>query len=502
MLAIRMKFLAGRFHATPWGHHVNEGVVEYPPSLWRLLRSLVATFYRVFPERAHENNGDNETVTLLKSLLEKLSVPPEFCLPKASVAHTRHYDQANNSVKFFDTFISVNQKDEIVWLWRDVELADSEREMLAELLASLGTFGRSESWCEAKLLSEEETRLILDEESGNFKLNSKPSEANSSLNGMETMRLLLPDINTNTEELFNTLLIETSAMRKQKQLEPTGSRWVTYTRPANILQPRRTTPIQEKKQRLYTTARFALSSAVLPLVTDAMPFAEMTRFALSHNRAGNSYSPALTGKTKDGVPLEGHEHAHFFVTDEDADGRLDHLTVYAPCSFNRDDVEAFGQLRSVKRYGNLPNVRTVLLGLGDREDFEDVPIFKSSKRWRSVTPFSLPRFANRGGGKPPRPRDTPEGQLKRELRNRNLPEPISITPVYGYSENQLRVENIQDTKPRFRWLEFHTRRLRKDTEGYGLAGFEIEFAESIAGPISLGFGCHFGLGLFMPVVSR
>lgn len=490
MLAIRMRFLAGRFHATPWGHHVNEGVVEYPPSLWRLLRSLVATFYRVFPRRAHESDGDNEAVSQLKSILAKLSTPPEYRLPSATVAHTRHYDQANDGVKFFDTFVSVNPKDDLLWLWRDVVLDEKEREALAGLLAVLGTFGRAEAWCEAELLSEEEVLSLMEESSDAFKLNSQPVMANASLAGLETMRLLLPNAGANADELFETLKIETAAMRKQKHLEPKGSRWVTYTRPRNILQPRCYKLTGAKRERQYTVARFALSSSVLPLVTDAMPFAEMARFALSHCRAGNSYSPALMGKTKDGVPLVGHEHAHFFVTDEDEDGRLDHLTVYAPCGFNRDDVEALGQLSSVKRYKNLPNVRTVLLGLGEKEDFNGVSVFKTAKHWRSVTPFSLPRFANRGGGKPPRPRDLPEAQLVRELKNRGLPEPIKIGRVNSYKT---------DKRPQFRWLEFHTRRLRKETEGHGLAGFEIEFQKEESGPIAVGFGCHFGLGLFMPV---
>jgi CRISPR-associated protein Csb2 len=489
MLAIRMRFLAGRFHATPWGHHVNEGVVEYPPSLWRLLRSLVATFYRVFPARAHENGGHNDSVLQLKGILAKLSAPPEFRLPNAAVAHTRHYDQANDGVKFFDTFISVNPKDELLWLWRDVALGENEREALAGLLASLGTFGRAEAWCEAGLLSEDETRLLAEESNDAFRLNSQPfTEAVSHVN-QETMRLLLPVASADADQLFETLKIETAVMRKRKQLEPEGSRWVTYTRPQNILQPRRSGPISVRNNKSYTVARFALSSSVLPLVTDAMPFAETARFALSQCRAGNSYSPALMGKTKDGEPLKGHEHAHFFVTDEDGDGRLDHLTVYAPCGFNRDDLGALGQLPSVKRYKNLPNVRTVLLGLGEREDFEDAPLFRKGKRWRSITPFSLPRFANRGGGKPPRPRDLPEAQLVRELRNRGLPDPIRIEPVDGYKTEK---------RPQFRWLEFHTRRLRKETEGHGLAGFEIEFAEAVRGPIAVGFGCHFGLGLFIP----
>ena len=64
MIAIRLRFLTGRFHATPWGHHVNEGVVEWPPSPWRLLRALVATFYRARPEGGRtgpsEGEGDEE----------------------------------------------------------------------------------------------------------------------------------------------------------------------------------------------------------------------------------------------------------------------------------------------------------------------------------------------------------------------------------------------------------------------------------------------------------
>lgn len=220
-----------------------------------------------------------------------------------------------------------------------------------------------------------------------------------------------------------------------------------------------------------------------------MPFAETARYALSRWRAGTSYSPALTGKTREGVPLVGHEHAHFFVTDEDGDGRADHLTIYAPCGFNRDDVEALGQLPSVKRHGGLPSVRTVLLGLGVREDFVDAPLFTSARRWRSVTPFSLPRYATRGGGKPPRPRDLPAAQLARELVSRGLPEPVGIRALEGYETG---------SRPVIRWLEFHARRLRKEMEGHGLAGFEIEFAQEVAGPIATGFGCHFGLGLFAP----
>ncbi|MCA1633133.1 MAG: type I-U CRISPR-associated protein Cas5/Cas6 [Acidobacteria bacterium] len=249
----------------------------------------------------------------------------------------------------------------------------------------------------------------------------------------------------------------------------------------------------------YRVAHFALSSSVLPLVQDALPFAEQVRRALIRNRADTEHSEVITGKTVDGVPLEGHGHSHYLPADEDGDGRLDHVTVYAPRGFEAEDLAALGALRTIYRRGNRPEVRMVLAGLGTVEAFAreaESPthfsklnsLFGRSRRWRSVTPFSLPRFATRGAGKPARLRDLPEAQVVRELRVRGLPEPISIRRIEGYS--------VSD-RPLVRWLEFQTRRF-KGEEGHGLAGFELEFAEEVSGPVALGFACHFGLGLFMP----
>ena len=84
-------------------------------------------------------------------------------------------------------------------------------------------------------------------------------------------------------------------------------------------------PAFDSAHRKAEVARFALSSSVLPLATSAMPFAETARFAVSQNRAGNSFSKALIGEEwnedlQKWQPLKGHQHAHFLATDEDADG--------------------------------------------------------------------------------------------------------------------------------------------------------------------------------------
>jgi CRISPR-associated protein Csb2 len=256
-----------------------------------------------------------------------------------------------------------------------------------------------------------------------------------------------------------------------------------------------------------SVAAFEIVGLVRSSVALALPFAEQVRRALIRSRVDTSHSEAITGKRADGTPLDGHLHAHYFPTDEDHDGRIDHITVYAARGFDDADIEALASLRTIFRSGNRPEVKMVLTGLGKEERLSQTSLFASSKRWRSVTPFSLPRFPNRGGGKPPRPRDLPEGQLRRELKNRGLPEPTSIKRIEGYQVEALppegRTTKLGTTKlgttkhrPLVRWLEFHSTRYN-GTRGFGLAGFEIEFAEEVRGPIAVGFACHFGLGLFL-----
>jgi CRISPR-associated protein Csb2 len=76
----------------------------------------------------------------------------------------------------------------------------------------------------------------------------------------------------------------------------------------------------------------------------------------------------------------------------------------------------------------------------------------------------------------------------RELRLRGFSEPISIQRTPGFwTRDGLLIP----------WSQFAAERLN-GKRGYGICGFTIEFAESVQGPLALGFGCHFSLGLFLP----
>src|SRR6266545_7502549 len=84
MIRLLFDFSAGSYHATPWGHHVNEGLVEWPPSPWRLLRALIAAGY--------STQGWTELPSNARALIEALAgTLPIYRLPPTSVAHSRHY---------------------------------------------------------------------------------------------------------------------------------------------------------------------------------------------------------------------------------------------------------------------------------------------------------------------------------------------------------------------------------------------------------------------------
>lgn len=248
-------------------------------------------------------------------------------------------------------------------------------------------------------------------------------------------------------------------------------------------------PLWSSVRAEATAFQMLLQPATAPSVTMALTFAEQVRRALIRNRVSTSHSEAIAGKRSDGTPLEGHSHAHYLPTDEDRDGLIDHITVYAPRGFNARDVAALQSLRTIFRSGRGPDVHLELLEPQISPAIPEGPLFREANRWRSVTPFSLPWFASRGRGKPARPRDLPEGQLRRELRLRGLPDPVLVKSVDG--------SDIPG-RAAIPWASFQTIR-HNGTRGNGLAGFEIEFPEPVRGPIALGFACHFGLGLFLPV---
>jgi CRISPR-associated protein Csb2 len=513
MIALRIQFIAGRYHATPWGRHVNEGAVEWPPSPWRILRALIAVWQRKF-------SGDIPEASA-RSVLERLTDLPVFYLPKAALGHTRHFMPQKDPLgadktKVFDAFITIRPDGGLIVAWPQVTLIPEEQNVLSRLASGLSYLGRAESWATAE---------VLDQWDGD--INCHPIEAGVSAEG-ERVRVLAsmtPDSfvtwkmgyeakvvgDTSTvakagrkkkaskspvpPDLWSALHAETSDLQKQGWSAAPGSRWVDYVRPDTAFH----VTYQRKpkiEQFRPTVARFALSSAVLPRLTDALFLGERMRQALMAKSRGLNGSehalPVFSGKGADGVRLDDdHSHAFYLPSDEDSDGRIDHMTVYATQGFDKHAQQAIGKLK--KLWGaSGHDIYTVLIGFGQPHDYGGLamrdgqaPILAESRIWLSMTPYVLTRHPKKNG------KDSPSSQVARELLRRGFPAPDHI--------EQSDHSNIRGKK--LRWLEF--RRLRNGGGGRVSStlgfGFKIYFAQPVRGPIALGYASHFGLGQFVAV---
>jgi len=531
MIAVGLSFPAGRFHATPWGRHVNEGVPEWPPSPWRLLRALVAS-WKTKAARLEESR--------VRRVLEQLAAPPSFYLPEAATGHTRHYMPLHNkpSAKVFDAFVCLEKDSEVAVLWPDAELADGEPDLLVKLLEGLGYLGRAESWCEARLIPANEAAVIAP--------NCSPLHEDSAQNGQELIRVLCPDpetafssehvvreITTGRDKNKKTVrvslydppwhfCIETGQLDAEKWSDPPGSQWVRYVRPANCLEnvapaPRHVSRSRPKPQ----VVRFALDSTVLPLVTETLPVAEAARRAamgihgrITETDGQRGRSTVFSGKDAENKRLEGHRHAYYLPTDEDGDGRLDHLTIVGRSGLDESEMRALDQIRELKtadREESGHPLRVLLLGWGQLQDYQPLPLARS-RTWLSATPYVASRYA-KTRGKHRIDLRNPQARaafLEEDLRNQLCEVHPELAPV----RNAIDIEpewdkqvfhiTCKSTGQRFRPIQFKRyRQKRADDGGQRLAGsFRITFPFEVSGPMALGHSAHFGLGLFLPAGEK
>jgi len=536
-VSIALKFPAGRFHATPWGHHVNEALPEWPPSPWRLLRSLVAVWKRKLPKLS--------CVAVEETLSQLASSLPAFYLPPATLGHTRHFMPLNSTeeskrTKVFDAFVSLAPTAEVVVHWPGANLLD-RGETLGLLLANLGYFGRAESWCEARLLTDFDGSLV-------------NCSARSTAAGEEAARVLTPNPETwkgpyaftdkkivRPEPQWN-LLAETADLHLERWSDPPGAKWVTYARRADCFAPRPTTrPVSKGDAKTdFIAARYVLDVAEgrrpLPLVTETLPFAEAVRKHLGwqyrdvireQQGAGFAsddpswFSPILYGKDDEGNPAKSHGHAFYLPTDEDRDGRIDHVTIYAAGHFSRNDVAALDRLRSLSfgkegeaASGGRPRTthRLLLIGL-DRHptNLTSMSAFGLAKVWVSATPYIAYRhLKTRGTKRDDRAFVSPEAmpdflehvfkqdwEQRTDLAHLSKPKPEFISKPH---------ESLDDGGLgwRCRGLQFRRARDRRRDDGYSRAfgALRLTFPQEVPGPISLGHASHFGMGAFRRMATE
>lgn len=155
MFALAFRFPARRYHATPWGRNVNEADVAWPPEPWRLLRALIAAYWRKGDRDRWQEEHLAELIDVLAGSL------PVYCLPEGAVhAHARHYvpmgtmDKGREKTSLvFDAFVRLPERGTLVAAWPDMALEGDLFSFAADLVAAIGYLGRAESWTECTALA-------------------------------------------------------------------------------------------------------------------------------------------------------------------------------------------------------------------------------------------------------------------------------------------------------------------------------------------------------------
>ena len=337
MLLIQARFLSGRFHATPWGRHVNEGVVEWPPSPWRLLRALLSAGFTRLGWRGVPDNA----VALIELLASR---PPRYHLPPATTSHTRHYMPlyGDKTTRVIDAFASIAEP--LVFEF-DIDPKHEHLTLLDRLLASIPYLGRAESTVEltridrfpsgyaiceegdaAPTVAHEGIALLAPEDTIGFtkwRVSAVPDAiaaltARTGAKGKSPTKKEIAKAETSLpKSLVEALLATTPDLQREGWSRPPGTRWLSYWRPHGALEarPRAASP-SPRRQGRSDTALLALSSDtvrvdVLPAMRDALYRMEALHQALvlksAHERP-NGPSPCFTGSVN-GERIPGHRHA-------------------------------------------------------------------------------------------------------------------------------------------------------------------------------------------------
>lgn len=549
MLGIELQFPGGRYHGTPWGQHVNEGAVEWPPSPWRILRALVATWYAKAATEIPKST--------LEALVDTLSREhPRYVLPPATASHTRHYmpigqlkDGVERTAKVFDTFVHVGPHATLSVVWSNTTLPPEQATALQLLLSRMGYLGRAESWVQLETMINSENGVLSAGDGANV---AAPLAADQQLSAnQELVRVLCPQTTPEIanwrsrtfeqhledmlkdkqraaeakgkdpskvkltkadkdgvdamypRNLIEALQVDTGDLHRQGWNEAPATRWVDYARPRDALAGGARAPSRARSRGTLTVARFAIASQVPPHLTDTLVLSARLRQALMSR---SDALPVFAGKDEAGQPLKGNQHTFVLPEAHGAHGRVSHVTLYAPIGFNEEARRAIEELRKLWSKSGHPQ-QLVLLGIGRPEDFAGLdadagqcPLFAASTTWVSRTPFIPTRHPKATRSGTPKVDASglqiggPQHDLRRLLSEAGHPTPSSIEVV---------PHTMIGGKPT-PWLQFKT--LRKDGGGARSSnsgfGFRVRFAEPVCGPIAVGYGAHFGLGMFVPEADR
>jgi CRISPR-associated protein Csb2 len=497
-LVIEQHFLTGRFHATRWNQNPFEDQHgEWPPSPWRLLRTLTARWFE------HAREMGDHSIEVRDSLLKKLAQnPPSFHLPANAIPSqswptrgVKQYQPTSleksdktkgqpwvkraQTTLVVDTFINIPPDEPVVWIWPDLDIAPDSPEgrLLDQLLYRITYFGRAESLSILR-------RTPRDAPIANSILSPDAHAASPVL------------VVTPGEPLdIEMLLSNTEDKRLKGRRIPPGTSWwyagrpqkpspkrkvvVTKRKPTSLMQfavGGRVLPPQESWIRLTERFRGTVLKSLAQILTNDVD----AKFSELPEETHIQYS-LLSGKNGDEKALEGHQHVRFWLL-PDQNGEPTRLVCHRKAPFDHIEQEALliaSERPIAWQHGN-PDWQLRLVPLPNETPLPH-DCLGTSTTWETISPY-VPARHILGRNSKPRPGRSLTDQIQHELTQEGLLEAS--------------IEIVKDTR---HWIKVHRPRREKGQPSNDIKlGYSVRlhFSTPVTGPIALGHSNHFGLGLF------
>lgn len=502
-LVLRQEFPLGRFHATPWRvNPFDDPHGEWPPSPWRLIRSITARWY----QWAREAEVEPEISELERMQAALCSSTYAFHLPadarkgsplrqyhptefgwkpaQKKKAGTRSY--GTSLVQ--DNYWCVAPEAPVWWFIEGAPWTSDLLGVFDQCLSRVTYFGRAETLTNIRRAGAED-----DVPESNCALIERRTSG--------TVPVLAPLGSATRADIERV----TDDAESVKRVVPPGARFLFAVRPPRpVARERRRTHVHRPDCHLM---QFALGWNVAPkpraIVRLTSRFRGVVLRELLRLKTGDASATwtridrlvresiaDMVGKNADNEPLKGHHHTEFLAWCEE--GKPTRLVVWRGSrAFDEQEQEAIllAAAHDVSWVAGPEadewKVRLIPL---DR-DVPAPPGFdgQGARCWESVTPYVPSRHHLRGGKE--REGESLAAQVRRELHTR------------GFADAE-RVEVETVGMPT--WVAIHLPRRESGKRAFigdrrGQA-VRLSFPSVVVGPIRLGHSSSFGLGLFRPVL--
>lgn len=475
-MIIAIHLLLNQYQANDWHHAHCEGLIDWPPAPWRILRAIVAGSYNVHLPNKHQ--------ATLKGLLHKMAqVKPEYYLPHATYIQHRSPRPQMKSGKppeikpgktLYAAGLLLDEKDSTLFIRYPFELSETEDLVLRLIFNGLTYLGRKEAAAQWELVE------------------AMP-ESNAIPNPEGTKIVAVPDSNLEVEELWKVLnLSAADVYAKNKQAVFPGVTQTAYQVTNYQLQVK---DDQNTSDCVYIVKLDAITDHPIPL-----KYAHELCHNLHRSLVKRCPSPIFTGQEM-GQPRQNHGHTFIQPILDQEKRYLERLELISPEGYSSDALAAISALPSIRVGEQWATLQLT--------DFSN-SLGESYQQWETVTPMFLTRFPKTLRGKPRYfsginyQKDGPQHQaLKFLLFLDHLG--LSGKPTFQatqeglgmYLDGEFAVE--AQCQPWENFWEWQT--ARSHGKKVGRVGYNVEltFFKAVTAPIALGYACHYGLGTLRPI---